>query len=62
MSNKKLAEELYKPIIRKFWKTKAHSSFIDNIWCADIEDMKLISKFERGFRFQQTCMGNSFRR
>ena len=32
MPNEELAEELYKPIIRKFEKQKAHSSFIDNIW------------------------------
>ena len=45
MSNKELAEELYKPIIRKFKKRKVHSSFIDNIWGADLADMQLISKF-----------------
>ena len=32
MQNKKLAEELHKPIIRKFEKRKVHSYFIDNIW------------------------------
>ena len=32
MSNKELAEELHKPVIRKFNKRKVHSSFIDNIW------------------------------
>ena len=30
-SNKELAEELHKPIIRKFRKRTAHSSFIGNI-------------------------------
>ena len=35
MFNKELAEELQKPIIRKFEKRKVHSSFIDNIWGAD---------------------------
>ena len=34
MSNQDLAEELPKPIIRKFEKRKLHSSFIDNIWGA----------------------------
>ena len=34
ISNKKLAEELRKPIIRKFNKRKLHSPFIDNIWGA----------------------------
>ena len=31
MSNKVLAEDLHKPIIRKFEKIKVHASFIDNI-------------------------------
>ena len=31
VSNKQLAEELHKLIIRKFEKREAHSSFIDNI-------------------------------
>ena len=42
MSNKELAEELHKPIIRKFKKRKVHSTFINNTWGADLADMKLI--------------------
>ena len=37
--NIKLANELVKPIIRKFNKRKVYSSFKDNIWGADIDDM-----------------------
>ena len=33
--NIQLADELPKPIIRKFKKTKVYSSFRDNIWGAD---------------------------
>ena len=51
ISNKELAEELHKPIIRKFKKRKVHSPFIDNIWGADLAHMQLISKFSKGFRF-----------
>ena len=50
-SNKELAEELHKPIIRKFNKRKVHSPFIDNVWSADLADMKLTRKFNKGFRF-----------
>ena len=50
ISNKELPEELHKPIIRKFKKRKVHSSFIDNIWGADLADMQIISKFTKGFR------------
>ena len=31
-SNKELAEELHKPIIRNFNKRKLHSPFIGSIW------------------------------
>ena len=51
ISNKELAEELHKPIIRKFNKRKIHSSFIDNIWGANLADMQLIIIFNKGFRF-----------
>ena len=49
--NKKLAEELHKPITRKLKKRKVYSSFIDNVWGADLNDMQLISKFNKGIRF-----------
>ena len=40
MLNKELAEELNKTIIRKFDKSKVHSTFIDNIWVADLADIQ----------------------
>ena len=49
--NEQLAKELHKPIIRKFKKRKVYSTFKDNIWGADVADMQLISKFNKGFRF-----------
>ena len=49
--NIQLPIELHKPIIRKFRKRKVYSSFRDNIWGADLADMQLISKFNKGFRF-----------
>ena len=49
--NEQLAKELHKPIIRKFKKRKVYSGFKDNIWGADLVDMQLISKFNKGFRF-----------
>ena len=41
--NLELAEELHKPIIRNFKKRKLYLGFKD--------DMQLISKFNKGFRF-----------
>ena len=51
MSDQQLAEELHKTITGKFKKGKVHSTFIDSIWIADLADMQLISKFNKGFRF-----------
>ena len=39
MSNKELTEELLEPIIRKVKKRKVYSSFIDNIWGAELTNM-----------------------
>ena len=51
ISNKELAEELHKPIIRNFNKRKVHSPFTDNSCGEDLAYMHLISKFNKGFRF-----------
>ena len=51
ISNKELAEELHKPNIKNFKKRKVQSPFIDNIWGADLADMKFISKFNKIIRF-----------
>ena len=50
-SNKELAEELHKLIIIKCKKQKVYSSYIDNIWRANLYDMRLISILYRGIRF-----------
>ena len=47
--NEQLAEELHKLIIKKFKKRKVYLAFNDNIWAADLGDMQLISKFNKGF-------------
>ena len=41
--NEQLAEEVHKPIVRKFKKRKVYSTFKDNIWGADLADMQLLS-------------------
>ena len=43
ISNEQLADELHKPIIKKFKRGRVYSSFRDNIWGADLADMQLIS-------------------
>ena len=43
ISDKEVAEELHKPIIRKFKRRKVQSSLIGNVWTTDIADMQLIN-------------------
>ena len=49
--SEKLAEELHKPITRKFKKRTVYSRFKENIWCANLGDMQLKNKFNKGFTF-----------
>ena len=37
-NNKILAEELHKPVVKKFNKRKVYSQFRDNIWGVDLAD------------------------
>ena len=49
--NQQLAEELHKPIIKKFEKRKVHAAFKDNIWGADLADIQLLNRYNKGIRF-----------
>ena len=51
LKNQQLSDELHKPIIRKFTKRKVYSSFKNNIWCVDLADMQLISKYNKGIKY-----------
>ena len=51
MSNSQLANELHKPVIRKFKRGKVYSSFKGNILGVDLADMQLISKYKKGIRY-----------
>ena len=51
LKNQQLADELHKPIIRKFKKRKVYSSFKDNILGADLAGIQLISKHNKGIRY-----------
>ena len=46
-----LAEELHKPIRRKFKKRGVLVNGIDKIWAADLVDMQAFSKFNRGVKY-----------
>ena len=49
--DQQLAGELHKPIIKKNLKRRVYSLFKAKIWGADVADMQLISKFNKGTRF-----------
>ena len=49
--NKELAEDLWKPIIKKFEIRKVNSAFTNNTWGAGLADMQLLSKFNKRIRF-----------
>ena len=46
-----LADELHKPIIRKFNKIKVYSQFKDNIWGVDLADMQSLSRKNKGVKY-----------
>ena len=50
-SNYQLADELHKPIIKKFKKRKVYSSFKDNIWGVDLADVQSLSKYNKGVKY-----------
>ena len=58
LSNQELAEELHKPVIKKFEKRKLQSSFIDSIWGAYLADTQLVSKYINRFRFLLCVVDN----
>ena len=49
--NYQLANELYKPIIRKFKKRKVYSYFKDSIWGVDLADMQSLSKYNKAIKY-----------
>ena len=46
-----LADELHKPVIKKFNKRKVYSQFKDNIWGVDLADMQSLSKENKGIKY-----------
>ena len=46
-----LADELDKPIIRKFKKRKVYSQFKDNIWGVDLADIQSLSRKNKGIKY-----------
>ena len=46
-----LADELYKPVTRKFQRRKVNVNGLDEIWAADFIDMQAFSKDNNGIKY-----------
>ena len=46
-----LADELHKPVIKKFNKRKVYSQFKDNIWGVNLADMQSLSKKNKDIKY-----------
>ena len=50
-NNKILAEQLHKPVIKKFDKRKVYLQFKDTIWGVDLADMQSLSRKNKGIEY-----------
>ena len=46
-----LADELHRPVIKKFNKRKVYSQFKDNIWGVDLADMQSLIRKNKGIKY-----------
>ena len=51
-----LAEELYKPVTRKFQRRRVNVNSIDEIWAAALIDMQAFSKDNKGIKYLLTVI------
>ena len=49
--SQQLADELHKPITINFSKRSVISNWIDEIWAADLVEMKNFSKWRKGIKY-----------
>ena len=61
-ANKQIAEELHKPVIKKFKRRKVYPRFKDNIWAADLTEMESLSSKNKNVKYvlchrRFLCMG-----
>ena len=51
VSVNELAEELHKPVIKKFKRRKVYARFKDNIWAADLAEMESLSSKNKNVKY-----------
>ena len=57
--NEVLAQELHKPVIKKFRKIKVYERFKDNIWVADLAEMASLYSKSCGVKYW-LCVTDGF--
>src|SRR6218665_2202756 len=56
MDRSAIAEELYRPVVRRFPKRRVVVRGIDEIWAADLADMQALAKDNDGFKYLLTVL------
>ena len=49
--NEQLAEELHKPVIKKFKRRKVYARFKDNTWAADLAEIGSLSSKNKNVKY-----------
>ena len=49
--NEQLAEELHKPVIKKFKRRKVYARFKDNIWASDLAEIGSLSSKNKNVEY-----------
>ena len=49
--NEHLAEELHKPVIKKFKRRKVYARFKGNIWAANVAERESLSSKNKNFKY-----------
>ena len=50
-ANKQLAQELHEPVIKELKRRKAHVRLKNNIWAADLVEMRLLSSNNKHVKY-----------
>ena len=52
----RVSDELYKPVTRKFQRSRVNVNGVDEIWAADLIDMQAFSKDNNGIKYLLTVI------
>ena len=50
-ANEQIAEELHKPVSKKFKRRKIYTRFKDNIWAIDLDEMESLSSKNKNVKY-----------